>query len=1222
MINRLLRFCLENTFIVFVTILVAIGLGYYSLKNIPIDAIPDIGENQSIVFTDWPGRDPQTVEDQITYPLTTSLEGVPGVKVIRSNSGFGFSLIYIIFEEKIDFYWARSRVLERLNVAMQWLPADVVTVLGPDATALGQIFWYTVENGYYCPNHSGGIFVCPEEPSIVADKLGLCPKHDHALELQRTFGRPGICPLGDAELIKSNLNQGELRSIQDWYVRYQLNAADGVSEVASVGGYVKQYQIDVDPNRMRAHGVTLAEIFNSVSRSNVDVGAKVIENFGMEFIIRGVGFIKTVSDVENIVVKAVKGTPLYVKNVATVTLGPDFRRGALDKEGADATGAVVTMRYGENPLRVIEAVKEKIKEISPGLPNGVHIAPFYDRTQLIQETIGTLKEALTEEIIITIIVIMIFLLHIRSSLVVASTLPLAVFMSFIAMYYLGVDSNIMSLSGIAIAIGTMVDMGIIMTENIYTSLTESDGSKPRIEIIYEAAKEVGGAIITAVSTTIVSFIPVFFMQSQEGKLFKPLAYTKTFALLGSVIVAIIVVPVFCNLFLKEINWKKRTSFIVGGLIAIIFSIFFRTFIFGRYDTISSTIAWIYSLLIGLFIGGFIYQITQERLRPIEESILSKVIVKVYEPTLRWILAHKKLFLCIPAFIVVSGFSIWLGVDKVFRPIEKSLQYVYLDLNRLSPWVELKHKFPGIGREFMPALDEGSFLYMPSLLPAASLTEVTKAIKKQDILMKQIPEVDMVVGKLGRAETALDPAPVAMIETYVNLKPKKEWRKIRIDRWYTERNIPDWLKNWLAFIWPDERLITKKEILNDLREISDMPGVAPTWLQPIQTRIIMLQSGFRAMMGAKIFGADLKEIERIGLELESIIKNVPGAVDVIADRIVGKPYIEFKINREAIARYGVNLQDVQDVIEVALGGKNITWTVEGRERYPVRVRYLREIRDSFDMLPKVLVPTPSGAQIPITQVCDIEYTIGPSVIKSEDTLLVGYVTFNTRDRDEVSVVEDADKLVQAEIASGALKLPKGYYIKWAGQFENQVRANKRLLLLLPVVLFVNFFILYLKFRSITTSIIIWSGIPVALSGGFILLNIFDYNLSVAVWVGFIALFGIAVDDGVVISAYLEQSFKKRKISSIKDVRDATVQAGLKRIRPAIMTSATTILALIPILLSTGRGSDVMKPMAIPTVGGMTVVLIAIFIVPCCYCSLMEFKLRRGIKDARFTEKAKI
>ena len=1220
MINRLIKFCLENTFIVLAITLLVIGAGFYSIKNVPVDAIPDISENQSIVFTDWPGRDPQTVEDQVTYPLTTSLEGVPGVKVIRSYSGFGFSVIYVIFKDDVEFYWARSRVLERLNVAQKWLPDGVGPVLGPDATALGQIFWYTVENGFYCPEHSGGVFVCPDDFTIASEQAGDCPEHNHTLVLKRVFGEGGICPLGDNWLVKSGYNLGELRSLQDWYVRYQLNAVDGVSEVASVGGYVKQYQIDVDPDKMRAHRIKLSDIYNAVRRSNVDVGAKVIENYGMEYIIRGIGFIKTIEDVEKIVVKSTEGTPLYIKNVATVTFGPDFRRGALDKEGAEVTGAVATMRYGENPLRVINSVKEKIRKIEPGLPDGVHIVPFYDRTQLIHETIGTLKKALTEEIIITIVIIAIFLLHIRSSLVVAVTLPLAVLMAFMAMYRFGVDSNVMSLSGIAIAIGTLVDMGIIMTENIYRHLTESDGSRTRIEVIYEASREVAGAIITAVATTIISFIPVFFMESQEGKLFKPLAYTKTFALFASVIVAITVVPVLSNLFLREVNWRRRTSIILGGSFGICLIFIIRYLIFGRYETISLSTAWIYSVIGGLIIGCLIYVMSKERLKPIVQNVISRGIYAVYEPTLRWILSHKILFLIIPALIIFSGFSLWLGFGRMAYPVEKCLSYVKLDLNRVSPWAALKHKFPGIGREFMPALDEGSLLYMPSFLPAAGLTEVMAGLKKQDILMKQIPEVDMVVGKMGRAETALDPAPTSMIETIVNLKPKDQWRTMALERWYSNWYIPRWTKSILGLLWSEERTITKSEILEELRDATDMPGVAPTWLQPVQTRVIMLQSGLRAMMGAKIYGDDLKEIERIGLQLESIIKQVPGAVDVIADRIVGKPYIEYKIDREAIARYGVDLKDVQDVIEVALGGKNIVWTVEGRERYPVRARYMREIRDDFDMLPRILVPTPSGAQIPIAQVCDIEYTIGPSMIKSEDTLLLGYVTFNTRERDEVSVVEDADKLVKAKIASGELNLPKGYYIKWAGQFENQVRANKRLAVLLPICLLVNFFILYIKFRSVATTLFVYFAIPVSLAGGFILLNIFGYNLSVAVWVGFIALFGIAVDDGVVIATYLDQTFKKRKIKSIQDARDATVQAGLKRIRPCLMTSATTIIALMPILLSTGRGSDVMKPMAIPTVGGMAVVLIAIFIVPCCYCGLMELKMKWGIKDPRFEENA--
>jgi Cu(I)/Ag(I) efflux system membrane protein CusA/SilA len=1161
MINKLIRFCLENTFIVFVVTLVLIGIGWYAINHIPVDAIPDIGENQAIVFTDWPGRDPQTMEDQVTYPLTISLEGVPGVKVIRSFSGFGFSMVYVIFKDGVDFYWARSRVLERMNVAQQWLPKGVVPVLGPDATAMGQVFWYTVEGEGY--------------------------------------------------------DLGQLRSIQDWYVRYQLNAVEGVSEVASVGGFVKQYQIDVDPNRMRAHGVKLSDIYMAVRRSNIDVGAKVIENYGMEYIIRGVGFVKTIQDVENIVVKATSGTPIYVKNVASVVLGPDFRRGALDKEGAEVVGAVVIMRYGENPLAVIERVKQKIKEISPGLPDGVRIVPFYDRTGLIHETIDMLKSALSEEMLITVLVIVLFLLHLRSSMIVASTLPLAVLMAFIAMYYLGIDSNVMSLSGIAIAIGTLVDMGVIMTENIYRHLTEADGSKSRLEVVYEAAVEVASAILTAVSTTIISFIPVFTMESQEGKLFKPLAWTKTFCLFASIIVAITLVPVLCNLFLKDIKLKRRTSLGVTALLGVASFLLFSSLL-DKYTTppIWGMPLWLVALLGSILLAAISFRMTQEHLLPLEENLISRYILGAYEPCLDWILRHKVLFISLPFAITVFGFAIWLGFDTMFAPLRIGFDKIGLPIQQTRAWEYMQRKLPGIGREFMPPLDEGSFLYMPSLLPAANLTQVMEVLKKQDILMQQIPEVDLVVGKLGRAESALDPAPIGMVETVVNLKPKEQWRMIPQTRWYSDLWLPGFIKRFLALIWPDERRITKNEILEALRENTDITGVAPTWLQPIQTRVVMLQSGLRAMMGAKIFGDDLREIERVGLELEQIIKQVPGAVDVLADRIVGKPYIEFNINREAVARYGVSLQDVQDVIETAIGGMNLTWTVEGRERYPVRVRYLRELRDSFEALPKILVPTPTGAQIPISQVVDIEYVIGPATIKSENALLVGYVTFNTRERDEVSVVEDAQKLVAAKLKSGEFKLPKGYYIRWAGQFENQVRANKRLATLLPICLFVIFFILYLQFKDLPLTLVIFFSIPVSLAGGFMLLSALGYNLSVAVWVGFIALFGIASDNGVVTATYLDQIFEARKISSIKDIREATIIAGKKRIRPCLMTTFTTVLALIPVLTSTGRGSDVMKPMAIPSVGGMAVALITLFIVPCCYAWLKEFKMRFGLRDRHF------
>ncbi len=1159
MIKKLIKFSLENTFIVFLLTAVLLGWSLFAMMNIPVDAIPDIGENQAIVFAEWMGRDPKTIEDQVTFPLTSmALNGIPGVKVIRSISGFGFSLIYIIFDDDTEFYWARARVLERLNVAQKWLPKGVSATLGPDATALGQVFWYTVEGEGY--------------------------------------------------------NLAELRSIQDWFVRYQLNSVKGVSEVASVGGYVKQYQIDVDPNKMIAHKVKLSDIYKAVRSSNIDVGAKVIESSGMEFIIRGVGFIKSIEDIENIPVKATDGVPIFVKNVANVVLGADFRRGGLDKEGAEAVGGVVVMRYGENPLAVIERVKEKIIELSPGLPKGVKIVPFYDRTSLINETLDMLKEALTEEMLITIVVIILFLLHFRASFIVSSTLPLAVMISFLAMFYLKIDSNVMSLSGIAIAIGTLVDMGIIMTENIYSHLAVAPKEKSRVEVIYKAATEVAGAVVTAVSTTIVAFMPVFFMESQEGKLFKPLAWTKTLALLSSVFIAITLVPVLCNLFLKNFNLKKKYSYIItllfGGALFWRANIYFTT----NYNPFPSLPGYASALMVAGILSLVLYRMTRERLTPIEDNAVSKFIVRTYEPIIRWVLAYKKTFLLLPIFIVLIGASIWLSFSTVFYyPVQKPLNMVGIEIEKTKPWVYLAHTFPGIGREFMPALDEGSFLYMPSLLPAASYTEVMEAMKKQDILMKQIPEVEMVTGKLGRAETPLDPAPLGMIETIVTLKPKELWRDMPVRRWYSDNpSVPEFMKSAFRLFAAETRKITKDEILEELRRAADMPGVAPTWLQPIQTRIVMLQSGMKAMMGAKIFGSDLKVIEGIGLELEKIIKEVPGAVDVIADRIVGKPYIEYEIDRVAAARHGVSLKDVQDVIETAIGGMNLTWTVEGRERYPVRLRYSRELRDNFDALERIMVPTPSGAQIPIAQVANIKYTIGPGMIKSENSLLVGYTTFNTRDRDEVSVVEDAKELVAQKIASGELKLPKGYFIKWAGQFENQVRANKRLAILLPLCLFINFFILYLSFRKVGLALVIFFAVPVAMSGGFMLVYFGGYNLSVAVWVGFIALFGIAVDDGVLIATYLKQLFEREEVNSIEDIREITVRAGKKRIRPALMTTVTTVIALTPILLSTGRGSDVMIPMALPSFGGMLIELVTIFVVPCCYCMIKEFEFKREQK----------
>ncbi len=1153
MINGVIRWCLNNHFLVFLFTAIIAVLGWYCLTNIPVDAIPDIGEKQVIVFTDWPGRSPQDVEDQVTYPLTISLQGTPGVKTIRSASGFGFSMIFVIFQDQIDYYWARSRVLERMNVAEARLPPGVTPVLGPDATALGQIYWYTLE--------------------------------------------------------AEGVDLGQLRSLQDWYVRYQLQSVEGVSEVASVGGFVKQYQIDVHPDKLRAHRVMLPEVYEAVRRSNIDVGAKVVENNGYEFFVRGVGFVKSVADVENIVIRQEEGTPIFVKNVATVQLGPDFRRGILDKGGREAVGGVVVMRYGENPLRVIERLKEKIAEIEPGLRAtltdgrrvAVRIVPFYDRTDIVNETVATLRETLTEEAIVVGIIIVIFLLHLRSAFTILPTLPLSVAMSFIVMYLLGIDSNIMSLAGIAIAVGDVADMGIIMTENIYRRVA-AERDRPYATVVYEAATEVGPAIVIAVSNTIVSFIPVFALTDQEGKLFRPLAYTKTFAISASVILALTLVPVLCYYLLKPTQWSRRRSLTLAVIAGLAATSIMRSVMAWQLDTADSASGWPTAIAVGIMIGAIVYRMGRERLLPLEENLVARSINAVYRPSLRWVLEHKFAFLTIPLTITLSGFAVWQGFGRIAWPIQRGLNAVGLYPETTAPWQFLAARFPGIGREFMPPLDEGSFLYMPSLLPSASLTEVQRVLARQDLAIEQVPEVASVVGKAGRVDSALDPAPIGMVETIILLKPEAEWRMI------TDAD-------------GKHRRITKDEILAELQAKTYIPGVLPTWLQPIQTRIVMLQSGFRAMMGAKIFGADPDVIEQIGLQMEQILRSVPGATDIVADRIVGKPYVEYDIDRAEIARYGVNIRDVQDVIEIAIGGENLTTSVEGRERYPIRVRYLRELRERFDDLERILVPTSTGAQVPIGQLAKIRYVLGPQELKSENGLLVGYVTMNTRDRDEVSVVEDAERRLQEEkrrsdelIAQGrheeaTLVIPPGYYWRWSGQFENQQRATRRLSIVVPLVLLTMFVLIYIGLGHWWMALIVFFGIIVSASGGFLMLYLWGVNLSVAVWVGFIALFGVVDDASVVMLDFLKRQFASRTPGSIDEIREMVIEAGLKRARPLIMSTATTVIGLMPIFLTHGRGSDIMQPMAIPSVGGMSIQLITLFIAPCLYCAVQEWRFRR-------------
>ncbi len=1296
LLNKIIRFFLERKIVVFLMILLITlwgisvapfdwDAGFLPRNPVPVDAIPDIGENQQIVFTQWMGRSPQDVEDQISYPLTVSLLGIPGIKTIRSYSMFGFSTIYIIFKEDVEFYWSRSRVLERLSsLAPGSLPEGVSPMLGPDATALGQIYWYTLE------------------------------------------GRdPDGNPTGGWDL-------HELRTIQDWTVRYALMSADGVSEVASVGGFVKEYQIDVDPDAMRAWDVKLDEVFQAIKMSNKDVGARTIEINRAEYIIRGIGFVKDLSDLENAVIKVNDNVPVYIKNVSHVSLGPASRRGALDKEGAEVVGGVVVVRYGENPLAAIKNVKKKIAEIAPGLPrktladgtlSQVSVVPFYDRTGLIYETLGTLNTALTEEILITIIVVLIMLMHLRSSILISGLLPLAVLMCFIAMKLFHVDANIVALSGIAIAIGTMVDMGIVLCENILRRL---DGARPeenRLEVIYHASTEVGSAVLTAIATTVISFLPVFTMQAAEGKLFRPLAFTKTFALISSVIVALTVIPPLAHIFFTGKIQGKRlkpvffSALVLAGIVIAVmvkFSLGMIIVIMAGYylaesripTSIKKAAPYLASIIAIIF---FAVLLSQHWLPMGPEKggltnfifvalmigslmLLVRVFIHLYRPILGICLGNKTAFLSIPLLIVCFGAMVWFGFDRVFGWLPQGIRTI-------RPVASLAHKFPGLGKEFMPPLDEGSFLYMPTTMPHASIGEALNILQKQDMSFKNIPEIESVVGKLGRAETPLDPAPISMIETVINYKSQylvdKKGRHLtfKFDEGQTDlfrdpdgnplpasdnkpyyvkgkffrdessRLIPDTdgkpFRMWRPALDPDlesddvpgfesdlnaERdpwkgIQNPDDIWQAIVKAGEIPGAtsAPK-LQPIAARIVMLQSGMRAPMGIKVRGPSLEIIETVGLQLEQFLKQVPGIepAAVIADRIVGKPYLEIEIDREAIARYGIMLEKVQDVIEIAIGGRQITTTVEGRERYPVRIRYMRELRDNIEDLGRILVPAQGSAQIPLIQLATIRYVRGPQVIKSEDTFLTGYVLFDKKsDWAEVNVVEEAKAFLDEKIKTKEFQLPAGVSYTFAGSYENQVRSEKRLMVVLPLALFVIFMILYLQFNSVPTTLLVFSGIFVAWAGGFILIwlygepwfmdftifgnNMRDFfqvhpiNLSVAVWVGFLALFGIATDDGVIMATYLDQSFSKNDPRSISEMRKAVIEAGFRRVRPCLMTASTTILALIPVLASTGRGSDIMVPMAIPSFGGMLIVLITMFVVPTLYCAVKEMGIKSNIRE---------
>jgi len=1082
MINKIIEYCAQNRFLVFVAVFLLMVGGIYALQNLPLDALPDISDVQVIVYTTWEGRSPDLVEDQVTYPIVTALIAAPKVKTVRGFSDLGFSYVYVIFEDGTDIYWARSRVLEYMQQITGKLPPGVTPVIGPDATGVGWVFQY-----------------------VLVSETGA---HDLSY----------------------------LRTLQDWYIRYALASVEGVAEVASVGGFVKQYQVNLDPNLLSAYNLSLRDIMARVSASNNDVEGRLLEFGGREYMVRGRGYIKGVSDLEKIVVgNNRQGTPLLLRDVAKVTIGPEIRRGIVELNGkGEVVGGIVVMRFGENALKVIENVKKKIKEIEPGLPPGVKIVPTYDRAELIQLSIQNLQRTLLEEMIVVSVVIIIFLFHFRSALVPIFALPIAVIASFIPMYFLRLTSNIMSLGGIALAIGVLVDAAIVMVENAYRHLSEGSEEEKRhsFRTTITAAKQVGRPIFFALIIIIISFFPIFLLEAQEGRMFKPLAFTKTFAMVAASLLAITLVPVLMTLFIRGKN-----------------------------------------------------------LKPEAQNPVSRFFIRLYQPVMAWSLKFKWTtliisFLALPATILLLIF------------------------------------FP-IGSEFMPPLYEGTIFYMPISSPGISVTEAGRIMAIQDKILASFPEVHTVFGKAGRAETSTDPAPFSMWETVVHLKPREQWRQVEKDYSY----LPRWLRPMAIKIFGSHRSLTYEELVADMDKKMQFPGLQNAWTMPIRARIDMLTTGIRTPVGIKISGNDLKKIEELGIHIEMILKEIKGTRSVYAERVAGGYFTDIRIKREEIARYGLTVGEVQDVIQSALGGMNVTRTIEGRERYPVNLRYLRELRDDLEKVKRILVPirrngsagggsmvmgNPDSGQVahvPLVQLADIYHTTGPGMIRDEDGLLTGYVYVDVADRDIGSYVHEAKQLIQEK-----LKLPSGYSLSWSGQYEFKLRAEERLKLVLPIVFFIIFVLLYMTFHSLTEAMIVMLGVVFAMIGGVLLQKILGYHFSVAVWVGYIALYGVAVQTGVVMMVYLKEALERRLQQGAiteKDIYEATMEGAVIRLRPKLMTVCVVMAGLVPIMWSTGVGADVMKPIATPIIGGMITSTIQVLIlIPVIFAQVKIRAWRRG------------
>ncbi|TDI99142.1 MAG: efflux RND transporter permease subunit [Caldithrix sp.] len=1043
MLERIIEWSVNNRFMVILATLFAIVLGVVALLRTPIDAIPDLSDVQVIIYTEYPGQAPQVVEDQVTYPLTTSMLAVPFANVVRGYSFFGFSLVYIIFEDGTDLYWARSRVLEYLNYVSNKLPQGITPSLGPDATGVGWVYEYALKSD----------------------------RHDLA----------------------------QLRSIQDWYLRYELTAVKGVAEVASIGGYVKQYQVEVDPNKLLIYNIPLQRVIKAIQKANDNVGGRLLELGETEYMVRGLGYIQSISDLEKVTLGVdTRGVPITLKHVANIHLGPELRRGLTELDGeGEVVGGIVIMRFGENALKTINGVKARLEELKKSLPEGVEIVTVYDRSGLINRAIENLTRKLIEEIAIVAFVCIIFLLHFRSAFVAIFTLPVAILISFILMYKQGVNANIMSLGGIAIAIGVMVDAAIVMIENAHKHLERDKGKKEHWQIIIDSSKEVGPALFYSLLIIVVSFFPVFALEAQEGRLFRPLAFTKTYAMAASAFLAITIVPV----------------------------------------------------LLGYMVRG--------KIIPEKKNPISRFLIWIYRPVISWVLKFKKATLAIAVVIMLI---------TVF-PLRQ------------------------LGSEFMPPLYEGDLLYMPTTDPGISITKARELLQQTDKIIKQFPEVHHVFGKVGRAETATDPAPLSMIETTIMLKPEDEWR-------------------------PG---MTPDKLIEEMNAAIQFPGLTNAWTMPIKTRIDMLATGIKTPVGIKLMGNDLQVLADLAQEVAAVIQEVPGTLSVYPEKTVGGNYLDFKIKREEVMRYGLNVGDVQDIIKSAIGGMNVTQTVEGLERYPVNVRYSRELRDNPEALKRVLISTPTGAQIPISQVADIEFTKGPAGIKSENAKRTAWIYVDIKDIDVGTYVRNAQKLVNERF-----KLPTGYTMIWSGQYEYMQRAKEKMKLVIPVTLVIIFVLLYMNFKNLAESLIVMCSLPFSLVGGIWFMYILDYNFSVAVAVGFIALAGVAAETGVVMIIYLDHAFKRwqdqGKMLTAKHLNGSIMEGAVDRVRPKIMTVVSTMAGLIPIMWGHGAGSDVMKRIAAPMVGGMvSSTLLTLIVIPAIYFLYKSWENRKNwVEDATENE----